>query len=84
MSLSVGDRVKVLRNVSGRDVEGRYGIIVTELIGLDYGVEFEDWEGGHSCDGFGEEGKCLWVYPNDMVFAGKKKSGLTKFYERVA
>ena len=83
MLIQIGDRVKVIRNVSGRPVEGMYGTIVFEL-GHDYGVEFEDWYDGHSCDGLGAQGKCLWVDPIDIRLVGKKKSGLTKFYERVA
>jgi len=52
--------------------------------GHDYGVEFDDWYGGHSCDGYGADEKCLWVDPMDVRRVGKKKSGLTKFLERVA
>ncbi len=38
-------------------------IRLTNTIGKNIGLEFDEYVGGHSCDGFGVDGRCLWVTP---------------------
>jgi len=38
-------------------------IALTSYAGKQIGLQFDDFNGGHSCDGKGEDGKCLWSRP---------------------
>jgi len=42
-------------------------IVMTDEPGKLVGMEFEDCFGGHSCDGRGKDGHCLWVGPEYML-----------------
>lgn len=41
-------------------------LTITAEVGKSIGVLFETYVGGHSCDGRGEEGKCLWLHPSNV------------------
>jgi hypothetical protein len=38
-------------------------IALTSYAGKQIGLEFEGFSGGHSCDGRGKDGQCLWSRP---------------------
>ena len=57
--LEIGDRVEVLRNGNGIDA-GTKGTII-EISGYIIGVEFDEYEGGHSCGGKGKKGHCRCI-----------------------
>jgi hypothetical protein len=41
-------------------------IALTDNVGKQVGIQFEENIGGHSCDGRGEHGKCLWFRPSNL------------------
>lgn len=57
--LKIGDRVEVLRNGNGIDA-GTKGTII-EISDYIIGVEFDEYEGGHSCGGKGKKGHCRCI-----------------------
>jgi len=42
-------------------------IAITNTVGKQIGLEFEEEIGGHSCDGRGKEGHCLWCNLKDLA-----------------
>lgn len=62
---SLGDRyVCIHRRLS----EPKLGTIValTTEPGKTIGLQFEGFDAGHNCDGFGEKNSCLWVTPDNI------------------
>lgn len=41
-------------------------LVLTAEVGKTVGVQFESDVKGHTCDGRGENGKCLWVSPMNV------------------
>ncbi|MDU7216151.1 MAG: hypothetical protein E6293_01515 [Dialister sp.] len=57
--LKIGDRVEVLRDNNGIDA-GTKGTII-EISDYTICVEFDEYEGGHSCGGKGKKGHCRCI-----------------------
>ena len=42
-------------------------VALTSYSGQQIGLEFEEFNGGHSCGGRGKDKQCLWVTPADIL-----------------
>lgn len=54
-------------------------IAMTDNPGKMVAVQFEKEMGGHSCDGRGKEGQCLWLRPGNLYTAKEWKSVKQRF-----
>lgn len=58
----VGDRVRATKKCTwGRTKAGDLGTVIVVKPFHRYGVEFDNENGGHECDGTGKNGYCWWV-----------------------
>lgn len=70
----VGDRVVAIEDALPFKIKGKHGVIIkcdSSFDHLDYGVEFDEYIGGHSCGGFpgndGKTGHCAWIRVDGVV-----------------
>lgn len=68
MKIAKGDKITVyLKSLTSTPVEVEV-LAVTPTVGKHIAVVLpEAVAGGHTCDGRGPEGRCLWVHPNDVL-----------------
>jgi len=80
MKFIVGNRVVAIKTVDGWDLKGKRGkVIIIRHIritserwfdGMGIGVEFDEYIGGHDCEGRGKMGHCRYGRFEDFRLVG--------------
>ncbi len=66
-SFKIGDLVQVSLDHINCRVAGRFGRIVADPLSSMPGVEFPFHFGGHTCNDAGSDGRCLWIYKEQLT-----------------
>lgn len=61
-----GDRIRATVTVGAEEVNDAVGTII-DIDFHDYAVRFDEYIGGHTCDGLCEDGYGWWVYEEHMI-----------------
>lgn len=64
IEFKVGDRVKCIDSYS--PVYNKVGTVIC-IGAYEIGTEFDEFIGGHTCDGIGKDGHCWWIYEDDFL-----------------
>lgn len=89
MKFKVGDKVKFIEeHGTYQERKGMRGTVVA-CSGKLIGIEFDDFINGHSCDGKGKMGYCVWRYEtsvepipdNKIVITADGKTTLARLYD---
>jgi hypothetical protein len=70
-----GDKFWYIGQIAGGPIMGTV-IALTSYAGKQIGLQFEVNISGHSCDGRGPEGFCLWARPSDILTDDEYKAKL--------